>query len=91
MGYDYTRPGAYFVTICTHRRKCLLGEVVDGETHLTEFGEIVNHEWFRTEEIRPRVRLNKDEFVVMPNHIHGVIWLLEGDVGARRRRAPTME
>ena len=62
-----------------------------GETRLTEFGEIVHHEWFKAEEIRPRVRLNKDEFVVMPNHIHGVIWLLEGDVGARRRRAPTRE
>jgi len=89
--YDHARAGAYFVTICTHRRKCLLGEVVGGETRLTEFGKIVHHEWFKTEEIRPRVRLNKDEFVMMPNHIHGVLWLLEGDVRARRRRAPTME
>jgi len=42
--YDYARAGAYFVTICTHRRKCLLGEIVDGETRLTKFGEIVHHQ-----------------------------------------------
>ncbi len=89
--HDYSQVGGYFITICTHLRECLLGEVVDGETRLTKFGEIVHHEWFRTEEIRPRVRLNKDEFVMMPNHIHGVLWLLESDVGARRRRAPTRE
>ena len=76
-GYDYTQPGAYFVTICTHGRKMLFGRVVDGEMALNEFGEIVREEWFKTAQVRPYVRLYEDEFVVMPNHIHGIIWIVE--------------
>lgn len=88
-GYDYTQPGAYFVTICAHQREPLFGEVVDGEMRLNEFGEIVREEWFRTAEIRPNVELFDDEFVVMPNHIHGIIWIVDDTVGATRRVAPT--
>jgi len=94
-GYDYTQPGAYFVTICTHGREMLFGRVVDGEMRLNEFGEIVREEWFKTARVRPYVRLYEDEFVVMPNHIHGIIWIVEvdpdddDDVEARRRRAST--
>ncbi len=76
-GYDYTRPGAYFVTICTHQRAHLFGQVVDGEMQPNVFGEIVQEEWFRTAEIRRNVVLHADEFVVMPNHIHGIIWIVE--------------
>jgi len=93
-GYDYTRPGAYFVTIVTRRRECLLGEIVDGKMVLSEYGRIVAEEWERTALVRPYVRL--DEFVVMPNHIHGIIWIVGDDavgatrpVGATRRVAPT--
>lgn len=91
-GYDYTQPGAYFVTICTRNRECLFGEVVDGAMRLNEFGEMVGNEWFKTADIRPNVRLFDGEFVVMPNHIHGVIWIVNQTnvVGARRRRAPTV-
>ncbi len=87
-GYDYTHPGAYFVTICTHQRESLFGDVVDGEMRLNEFGEIVREEWFQTAKIRPNVELRDDEFVVMPNHIHGIIWIVD-IVGATRRVAPT--
>jgi putative transposase len=69
-GYDYAQEGAYFVTICTHRRECLLGEVIGDTVCLNPFGEIVREEWLRTAVIRPYVAL--DEFVVMPNHLHGV-------------------
>ncbi len=55
---------------------------------LNAFGRIVQDEWFKTAMIRPYVRLFDNEFVVMPNHIHGIIWIV-GNVGARRRRAPT--
>jgi len=72
-GYDYAQPGAYFVTICTHDRACLFGAVVDGEMRLNEMGEIVREEWFRTAYMRPYVQLNDHEFVIMPNHIHGII------------------
>ncbi|WP_253665493.1 transposase [Thermus scotoductus] len=79
--YDYTQPGAYFITICTHGRAPLFGDVVDGEMRLNEMGEIVRVEWFKTVQLRPYVVLHEDEFVVMPNHIHGIIWIVD-DVGA---------
>ena len=88
-GYDYTQPGAYFVTICTHNRELLFGRVVDGEMVLNAYGEIVWEEWFKTAQVRPYVELFADEFVVMPNHIHGVVWIVGDMVGAQRRCAPT--
>lgn len=70
-GYDYGQPGAYFVTICTYKRMGLFGEVMDGQMRLTPFGRIVADEWRRTERVRDNVRL--DAFVMMPNHVHGII------------------
>ncbi len=87
-GFDYAQPGGYFVTICSYRKQPLFGEVVDGEVILSTAGEIVREEWFRTAEIRENVTLFDDEFVVMPDHIHGIIHITSS-VGARRRRAPT--
>jgi REP element-mobilizing transposase RayT len=88
-GYDYTQAGAYFVTICTRNREPLFGQVVDGKLELNDCGEIVKEEWFRTAEVRPNVELFEEEFVVMPNHIHGIIWIVVEPVGATRRVAPT--
>jgi REP element-mobilizing transposase RayT len=91
-GYDYATPGAYFVTIVTQDRRCLFGKVIGGEMVCNALGLIVMNEWFKTAELRPYVKLNEDEFVMMPNHVHGIIWLIDDDhVGARRRRAPTEE
>ena len=88
--YDYTQPGAYFVTMVTWQREELFGQVVDGEMRLNDFGRIAREEWLKTEALRPNVILHDDEFVVMPNHVHGIIWIVEDvGVGARRRRAPT--
>jgi putative transposase len=84
-GYDYTQAGAYFVTICAYQRLHVFGEVINGEMVLNETGKIARDEWFKTAELRPYVELFEDEFVVMPNHGHGIIWI----VGARRRRTPT--
>lgn len=70
-GWDYAAVGCYFVTICTRGRECFFGEVKDGEMHLSEIGDIVAGEWQKTESVRPNVEL--DEWVVMPNHIHGII------------------
>jgi REP element-mobilizing transposase RayT len=83
-GYDYARPGSYFVTACTHQRELLLGEVIDGQMHRNALGDIVHAEWYATERVRPKVRL--DAFVVMPNHLHGILEII--DVGARRCLAP---
>jgi REP element-mobilizing transposase RayT len=56
---------------------------------LNEFGRVVWEEWFRTAAVRPNVELFENEFVVMPNHIHGIIWIVGEPVGAPRRVAPT--
>ena len=93
-GYDYTQPGAYFITIVTHQRMPLFGEIVDGEMRLNEYGQIVHAEWFQAAVVRPYVVLHRDEFVVMPNHVHGIIWIVDVGggatrVGATRRVAPT--
>jgi REP element-mobilizing transposase RayT len=84
-GYDYRQPGAYFVTIVTQDRACLFGEVVGEEMHLNELGKIVWEEWFRSAEIRQEIELLPDEFVVMPNHVHGIVWIVESPVGAHGR------
>ena len=75
--FDYRTPAGYFVTICTAGRRTLFGSVVDGCMRTSRFGEIVRDEWFRTARIRPGVLLLEEEFVVMPNHVHGIIWLTE--------------
>lgn len=77
--YDYSQEGAYFVTICTYQRKCLLGEIENGEMHLNAFGKIIQEEWLCSTEIRKEIQL--DEFVVMPNHLHGIV-VITGDEGA---------
>jgi REP element-mobilizing transposase RayT len=70
-GFDYSQDGVYFVTIVTHQRDLLFGDILAGEMHLNEIGAIVEEEWRRTAVIRPGVEL--DEFVVMPNHVHGIL------------------
>ena len=74
-GFDYTRPGAYFVTTCTYRRQCLFGWVAEGRMSLSDSGRIVEEEWLLTAVKRRYIVL--DAHVVMPNHFHGVIILQE--------------
>ncbi|MCS6908535.1 MAG: transposase [Anaerolineales bacterium] len=88
-GYDYTQPGAYFVTLVTHERQHLFGEIVVGEMHLNPWGEVAYQEWFQTAVLRPYVVLRDDEWVVMPNHMHGIIWIVDNDCrGAAPHPAP---
>jgi REP element-mobilizing transposase RayT len=72
-GWDYTSAGWYFVTICTRNRMPFFGEIIAGEMHPSPLGQIVTYEWQRTERIRSYVSL--DEWVIMPNHLHGIIIL----------------
>jgi REP element-mobilizing transposase RayT len=71
--YDYTQPGAYFVTICTYEKKSLFGKVVNGEMILNEVGQVAHQEWLRLN-IRFR-HMDFSTFVVMPNHVHGIIYI----------------
>ncbi|MFH1322141.1 MAG: transposase [Bacteroidota bacterium] len=70
-GWDYSRGGKYYVTICTRNRICFFGDVVNDEMQLNETGKIVNDLWLKIPEHFDDTYL--DEFVVMPNHIHGIV------------------
>ena len=63
------------MTICVHDRECLFGEIENGEMVLNDMGRIVAEEWRRTETVRSNVIT--DEFIVMPNHIHGIILITD--------------
>jgi len=69
-GYDYSQPGAYFVTICIWQRECLLGEIQEENILLNRYGEVVNFNWFNLTRVYSNIEL--DSFVIMPNHIHGI-------------------
>lgn len=75
QGYDYINTGAYFVTVCCRNRECLFGKIVSEKMILNEYGKIAYNELTKTLEIRPNVKLG--EFVVMPNHIHVIIRIME--------------
>jgi putative transposase len=72
-GYDYSQAGAYFVTVCTHRRLLLFGDIAEANVRLNEIGTIVNQSWLNLPKHYAGVELNV--FVVMPNHVHGIVIL----------------
>jgi len=80
-GWDYAAAGWYFVTICTRERRCCFGDVVSDTVHLSIIGKIVAEEWLKTERIRSGVKL--DQWVIMPNHLHGIV-ILEGNEPPQR-------
>ena len=97
QGYDYSQPGAYFVTICVQHRRCLFGHVVAGRMELNDAGHMVARQWHALPSRFPTVSL--DAFVVMPNHIHSIIIINDyprtnvrtnGTVGAGLVPAPTV-
>ncbi|MGD1046402.1 MAG: transposase [Bacteroidota bacterium] len=70
-GYDYSQPGEYFVTVNTNNHECLFGTVIEEEMRLSPVGKIAKNCW---EEILKHFHnVELDEFVVMPNHLHGII------------------
>ncbi|MCJ7509681.1 MAG: hypothetical protein MUP14_02165 [Dehalococcoidia bacterium] len=93
--YDYAQAGAYFVTMVTHQRQCLFGEIVGGQMRLAAYGQVVSEQWLRSALVRGEIEL--DAFIVMPNHIHGIVIIRAQpmDVGAHDRvgahgRAPQL-
>ena len=100
--YDYSQEGYYYITVCTKNRECWFGDVVSSKIKLSDLGKIVYDEWLKTEQIRDNVET--DIFVVMPNHIHGIVIINDNvdshvgaprwgaqniDMRARHRHAPT--
>ncbi|HSA59197.1 MAG TPA: transposase [bacterium] len=88
QGFDYRTPRAYFVTICTWNRFHLLGDVVDGSLKISPIGRVVRDCWQELPNKFPNAQL--DEFVVMPNHLHGIIRLVGAPLMAPGNRAPTL-
>jgi len=97
-GYDYSQPGAYYVTIVTWHRECLFGKVVDEEMVLNKYGLVAKQQWEKLPLRFPNIMLGA--FVIMPNHMHGIIIIDagRGTAGNRNdlhgelsRRAPTYE
>ncbi len=93
--YDYSQNGMYFFTVCTQGKQCLFGGIIDGEISLSEAGKMIKTEWFKLTERFKNIEL--DEFIIMPNHFHGIICIdkedfwYEGDEvqGQAQGTAPT--
>jgi len=69
--YDYSLFGAYFITICVKDMKCILGDVIEKEMNLNRFGKVADSMWSEIANCYDNVDL--DEFIIMPNHMHGII------------------
>ena len=83
---EYVQPGAYFVTICTKDRMCNFGDVINGVMVLSEWGAVVQERWQALPLHHPNVSL--DVFVVMPNHLHGIVVISDGiDMSGRAQQA----
>lgn len=72
--YNYSNSGAYFITICSYKRKEIFGEIENGLMHLNNVGKIIQTSWYQIPENYDNIKL--DDFVIMPNHIHGIIWIV---------------
>ncbi|MDP3028878.1 MAG: transposase [Deltaproteobacteria bacterium] len=83
--YDYRQAGGCFVTVCTQNRECLFGDVVDGEMRLNEAGRMTIKTWIGLTDRFPFIEL--DEFVVMPNHMHGIILIVGVRLGGPNKGA----
>jgi REP element-mobilizing transposase RayT len=73
--WDYSQKGLYYVTICTANRKHFFGTIDNEKMILSIIGNIVEQEWIKTPNIRPDMNLELGEFVVMPNHFHGILFI----------------
>lgn len=77
QNWDYASEGGYFITICTQDRECYFGDIANAKMRLSKIGQIAKYEWLKTLKIRKNVLL--DEFIIMPNHIHGIIIICNND------------
>jgi putative transposase len=79
-GYDYSRAGAYFVTTVNQGRTCIYGKIVSGEMVLNAAGQMIEKWWLELNQKFPAIET--DAYVVMPNHFHGIVVIVEaGDIG----------
>jgi putative transposase len=86
-GYDYSREGAYFVTICTHQQIPHFGKIVDGQMEFSEMGKVAVSCWAEIPAHFPQVEL--DVYVIMPNHVHGIVLIVDKSANLRVTNAGT--
>jgi REP element-mobilizing transposase RayT len=79
-GYDYSQCGYYFITVCTQQRQCLFGEIEKGRMVLNDAGQMIGRWWNELKNKYANIEI--DEYVVMPNHCHGIINIIGTAVGA---------
>ncbi|MFN0189703.1 MAG: transposase [Bacteroidia bacterium] len=84
QNWNYGAANAYFITICTKNRQHLFGSINNFKMHLNEIGRLVELEWKRSIKLRPDMKLELGEFVVMPNHFHGIIIIGENEFNTIR-------
>ena len=85
--WDYSSNGAYYVTVCTKNREKFFGEIVNGKMKLSEIGKIVENEWRQTCNIRKNVEM--DEYIIMSDHMHGILFITHSMVETPRRGVST--
>ncbi len=87
--YDYSKPGYYYVTICSQNRECMFGEINNSHITLNTPGKTINKTWREIPKYFNGIGI--DEYVIMPNHIHGIVKIHDGNtIGQAQGPAPTM-
>lgn len=82
--YDYSQAGAYFITICTKQKQCIFGDIKNGEMRFNALGSIADKYWQEIPEHFPNVAL--DTYTIMPNHLHGILWIIESSQRDNKNR-----
>jgi len=82
--YDYSQAGAYFITICTKQKQCIFGDIKNGQMRFNHLGSIADQYWQEIPQHFPNITL--DVYVIMPNHLHGILWIIESSQNANKNR-----
>jgi putative transposase len=88
--WNYADVGAYFITICTAKKECYFGNIVEDTMQLSVIGEIASSEWTKTPGLRADMNLDLGEFIVMPNHFHAIINIGESEYNKTISRRDAM-
>jgi REP element-mobilizing transposase RayT len=87
-GYDYSQEGLYFITLCCQNRECLFGQIHNGSMILNDAGKMIENEWLNLENRFPNIELH--EFIVMPNHFHGILKIVGAALVAAQSTQSTL-
>ena len=86
--HDYSQEGVYHITVCTQNKLCLFGKIIDGEMQLNDAGKMIEQQWINISNRFSNVE--SDEYIIMPNHIHGIVMINPYAERAGTRPAPTI-